>query len=440
MNICASAERYVIAREPLPWLLYYLCLAFFLFLVAHWLDLSNASYTNATYSKKVGLFWSVSWILTFLVFYPMFVFLAIRGARSIRGVWQDAINWRLITGPDGAPKDLARLLEEWDASLKASNGVAIAFIVICIAIAGTDWYHTAAAPLMNCTLAYPDPAARFNAPIDWSTIRIVQGTCSASRLQLVILVSLLYALLVASLAFYLIYLYYSAVAFGFLAKASSRSGESRLVYRPKELMAAIAPAVENLMLCVVMGLAVCAVMQAHAAYLQSSASDTVRFLTGDVQRLATDAVALLGFGKPVEDPAGSETYLHYQRTVFSKGITVVPLVVTVLVVGIAGIFLLYDAVRNALLYTQDKMNDPAWMDRVGFDEQDRSAVAATSHISAFVAMIPGYAFVYLAVCAMLVLSVILSSFFIFVCSAVVVFMYQLVSKYLLPGRSPRPQP
>jgi hypothetical protein len=433
VNICGTSERYLAARQPLPWLLYYLFVSFCLFLGASWLDVSDASFDRAEFHKKIGLYWSVNWTITFLLLYPVFLFFAIRGARAIRGFWHDAAAWQLVTGPDGAKKSVS-FLDDWDSALAKCNIVATLFIVICIAIGSTDFYKTAAGPLLTCAISFTDSASHFSAPIDWSTIPIFQHACAGRQLSLLTLSSLLYVLMVVSLTFYLIFLFYSAYVFDFLAKVSRRDGESRLVFRSKQLQSALAPAIENLMMCVVLGLSVCALMQAHFAYLRSIQPDPVAFLTSDMERLASQIGSYIG-GGGAQETTGSRVFLAYQQNVVSKGLVLIPLVVTIIGCGIAGIAQLFDSIRNSLFYTQDKLQDQVWTKRVGISEQEKSAIQTMSHFSAFMAIMPPYGLVYLVICALLILSILLSSFFIFLCSAAVIFMHRLVSKYLMPKLS-----
>jgi hypothetical protein len=437
VNICGISERYLAARQPLPWLLYYLFVSFCMFLGASWLNVSDASFDNADFHKKIGLYWSVNWTITFLLLYPVFLFFAIRGTRAIRGFWHDATAWQLVTGPEGKTKGPTNFIDEWESALAKCNIVATLFIVICIAIGSTDFYKTAAGPLLTCAISYTNPASNFSAPIDWSTIPIFKtNACEGHQPSLLALSSLLYVLMVVSLTFYLIFLFYSAYVFDFLAKVSRRDGESRLVFRPKQLQSALAPTIENLMMCVVLGLSVCALMQAHFAYLRSIEPDPVAFLTSDIERLATPISKYFDWGN-AQARTGSQDFLAYQQKVVSKGLVLIPLVVTIIGCGIAGIAQLFDSIRNSLFYTQEKLQDHAWTKRVGISEQEKSAIRTMSHFSAFMAIMPPYGLVYLVICALLILSIVLSSFFIFLCSAAVIFMHRLVSKYLMPKPTTR---
>jgi hypothetical protein len=174
-------------------------------------------------------------------------------------------------------------------------------------------------------------------------------------------------------------------------------------------------------------------MQAHYAYLRSPDPDTIAFLTSDIQRLTNEIGSLFGSFAGQRAPPASLDYLEYQRAVVSKGLTVIPLVVTIILCGIVGFLSLYDATSSALVYTRERVGEIAWREKVGISDGERKSVEKTSEFAAFVAIIPQYGLVYLAVCGLLLLSIVLSSFFVFLCSAGVVFMYRLASRHLLPA-------
>lgn len=435
MNLLGGSERYLARRNALHGLLYYLFISFTLFLVAYWTSIANSDYTEAAFKKKIGLYWSINWTLTFLLIYPIFIFVAINATKDIRTFWRDLADWQIVTGNDGAKKASDALLVEWNNWLRPGNIVTILFSVISIAIIVTDFIKTAAEPILHCAISFPKTTPPFNAPIDWATIRVVLGTCQNAKAEIFISVLLLHILMLGSLIFYLAFLYYSATVFNFLLNVSRRDGDGRLIFRKKQLRDAVAPIIENLMICVVLGLSVCALMQAHYAYLRSSAADPIAFLTSDVEKLKSGITWLLGQSDGTQySPEFGREFLEYQRAVISKGLNVIPLVVTILLVGLSGIIPLYSSVRNSLLYTLEKSRDIEWCRRVGLEEIDIVDLDGTNVFSAFWGIFSPYAPIYLLICAFLVLSIIMSSVLIFLASAVVVLMFRTASKYLLPAK------
>jgi hypothetical protein len=277
------------------------------------------------------------------------------------------------------------------------------------------------------------------APIDWTTILTLatnRAQCTEYRAYLFIDATALYVLLVVSLIVFLNYLYYSGFALGFLAQAARRRGPSRLILRLPELSARLAPVIENLMICVILGLAVCALMRAHYEYLQSTAPNAVQFLTSDVDRLAGDLRDFFsGTDKP--DPAGklAPNYFAYQQLHVAKGLTVWPLAATIILVGLVGLGQLYAAIQSALLYLQQKSDeDPKWILTVNLKATEVAKIKKMTAMQILIAIASPYLFIYLIVCALLILSIITSSMLIFIASALVVVAYRYVYIMLIKGK------
>lgn len=443
MNVFGKAEHFLQTRVPLNWVLYYLLTSFALFLVGHLLGIGSVQYSEGSYRKEIGLWWSVNWTITFLILYPFFCYVATSGAANIRQFWADAGDSFLVTGRDGAPKSGNVLQQEWTEWLRRSSKIAYAFALICIAIGTTDFMSTAGRPLYACKIAFPGSSPELStAPIDWATILTVinQNQCTEYRLFLLLDAGALYVLLVLSLIFFLNYLYYSGFVFGFLSKVAQRSGESRLILRLPELSARLAPVIENLMLCVVLGLAVCALMRAHYEYLQSMAPNAVQFLTGDVSRIAGDLKDLFSGTSPSNTGAPpAPKYYAYQQMYVAKGLTVWPLVATILVVGLVGLGQLYTAIQNALLYFHQKTRaDSKWINKINMDPEQAKKLNEMTAMQILIAIASPYLFVYLVVCALLILSIITSSMLIFIASALVVLAYRFVFDRLLAKSKPIP--
>jgi hypothetical protein len=441
MNVFGKAERWLDSRTPLNWVLYYLFVSFALFLVADWVGFSSAQYLEGSFVKELGLWWSVNWTVTFLILYPLFCYLATSGATGIRQFWLDAGDSKLVTGENGAAKTGAALHAEWVGWLGKSNKVAYAFILICILIGVTDFRATALKPLLACKLAFPDTNKKdLAAPIDWTTIPIVTdtaGSCLQDRVWLLLEAGALYTLLAVSLMFFLNYLYYSGIVFGFLAKVARRSGETRLVLRVPELSARLAPVIENLMMCVVLGLSVCALMRGHYAYLQSPAHDAVEFLTSDIHRLLPASIESFLGATAADDPAAASAplYFKYQSLRVAKGVVVWPLAATVILIGIVGLLQLYAAIQNAWTYFDRKSKeDPEWSGKVGLSAKETNALKAMAPFQVFLTVVSPYLYVYVIACGLLILSIIKSSMLIFLVSAVFVFAYRGIFSALVAKR------
>jgi len=146
MNILKSMETTLDRANQYHWMLYYLLVAFFIFLAARWFHI-DSSYVNAiTPPKKIGLYSSVNWAITFIILFPFFVFLACSTASNNLALWHDLAGNRIVTGPEGIRTTSDSLLSTWAERLKTSNIVVIAFVAISAITAMTDYWDSAGGP------------------------------------------------------------------------------------------------------------------------------------------------------------------------------------------------------------------------------------------------------------------------------------------------------
>lgn len=436
MNLLRSMESALDRTDQLHGPLYYLFVAFMIFLGAHWVGVDQIDVSFGSLTKNVGLFSSVNWLITFVILFPFFVFIACYAASNNVTLWSDLAEKRLVTGPDGAEASSQALADAWSAKLKRSNLVVLAFLFISILIAFTDYKDTAGGPLWNCSLgigpqASMNPNSLFHAPVDWATAPIVNGLCEDHKLIYTIVSFALYYLLVVSLAFYLIFLYYITCIFVYVYRLSKRvPGGTRLVYRPETMRSALGPLVEATMVSILLGLAVCALMRSHSAYLRSDDATLVGFMTHDVDRIAKllklDLVLGSQSASPPQPDTRAQVFLNYQEITAPKGVTVIPLFATILFNAMVSAFVLFDAVRNALVYTREKASDAAWRAKVNLTESETLAASKQSNFGALTALVTPYGPGYVLGGLFMLLSIVTSSFLVFLVSAVVVFGYRIL--------------
>lgn len=247
---------------------------------------------------------------------------------------------------------------------------------------------------------------------------------------------MLYFLLIVSLGFYLVFLYYLTSIFVFIQSTSKRRPDGyRLVYRPATLNLSLSTLVESTMATVILGLAVCALMQAHAAYLQTADPSIVSFLTHDIGRIAKvlklDALTGLEVAAPIPPSSDAAHFLEYQRQTAAKVMTVLPLAATILLSAAVSAYALFDAVGNSMAYCREKASDPKWLDEVGLTDEERKSIQSDTRLGALRAIVTPYGPGYLIGAFLLIISIITANFFVFLVSVVVIVAYRIIIKSII---------
>ena len=186
---------------------------------------------------------------------------------------------------------------------------------------------------------------------------------------------------------------------------------------------------------VILGLAVCALMQAHAAYLQTADSSIVSFLTHDIGRIAKalkiDALTGLELAAAPNSSTGASQFLEYQRQTAGKVMTVLPLAATILLSAAVSAYALFDAVGNSMAYCREKASDANWLVEVGLTDEERQSIHSDTRIGAVLAIVTPYGPGYILGAFLLIISIITANFFVFLISVAVIVAYRIIIKAIL---------